>query len=101
MSKNFATPHCHVSSFDSASTPEAFAERELEIGSEFITVTDHGTLEANRLVYDLCQKDIKYGPDKKLKGKLTPILGLEGYFRDDDCPILKAAGVQKALRWRH
>jgi len=93
--KNFASPHVHVRSFDSASTPEAFAQRELEIGSEFITVTDHGTLEADRQVYDLCQKDIKYGPGNKLKGKLTPILGLEGYFRDDNCPILTEAGIVK------
>ena len=87
--KGFATPHCHVRSFDSASTPEAFALRELELGGEYVTVTDHGTLEANRHVYDMCQND------KRFKGKLTPIMGLEGYFRDDDCPILKEAGVQK------
>lgn len=87
MPKNFATPHCHVRSFDSASTPEAFALRELELDSGFLTVTDHGTLEANRQVYDLCQND------KRFKGKLTPILGLEGYFRDDSCPILAEAGA--------
>lgn len=87
--KNFATPHSHVRSFDSASTPEAFALRELELGGEYLTVTDHGTLEANRHIYDLCQND------KRFKGKLTPIMGLEGYFRDDDCPILKEAGVNK------
>lgn len=87
--KNFATPHSHVRSFDSASTPEAFALRELELGGEYLTVTDHGTLEANRHIYDLCQND------KRFKEKLTPIMGLEGYFRDDDCPILKEAGVSK------
>lgn len=86
---NFATPHSHVRSFDSASTPEAFALRELELGGKYLTVTDHGSLEANRHVYDLLQND------KRFKGKLTPIMGLEGYFRDDDCPILTAAGVQK------
>lgn len=94
-SKNFATPHCHVRSFDSASTPEAFARRELEIGSEFITVTDHGTLEADRQVYDLCKDH------KEFKGKLTPILGLEAYFRDDDCDIFKAQGVEKSIRYRN
>lgn len=94
VSKNFATPHCHVRSFDSASTPEAFARRELELGSEFLTCTDHGTLEANRQIYDLCRDH------KDFKGKLTPILGLEAYFRDDDCPILGARGVEKGLRYR-
>lgn len=92
---NFATPHCHVRSFDSASTPEAFAQRELEIGSEFITVTDHGTLEADRQVYDLCAKGGKY------HGKLTPILGLEAYFRDDDCDILKGQGIEKTAKYRN
>jgi len=86
---NFATPHSHVRSFDSASTPEAFALRELELGGKYLTVTDHGTLEANRHVYDMCQND------KRFKGLLTPIMGLEGYFRDDDCPILKEAGINK------
>lgn len=33
--------------------------------------------------------------DLAKKNKLTPILGLEGYFRDDDCPILKEAGIEK------
>ena len=98
---NFATPHCHVRSFDSASTPEAFARRELEIGSQFLTCTDHGTLEADRQVYDLCQGDIKYGPDNKLKGRLTPILGLEAYFRDDECPILDEQKVEKSMRYRN
>lgn len=101
MPKNFATPHCHVRSFDSASTPEAFARRELEIGSEYLTCTDHGSLEADRQVYDLCQGEIKYGADKKLKGKLTPILGLEAYFRDDSCPILEEQKVEKSIRYRN
>jgi hypothetical protein len=81
---NFATCHSHPQSLDSASTPEAFAEREVELGTGVITCTDHGTLQACRKVYDL----------GKAKG-LIPVLGLEGYFRDDNCPILTAAGVPK------
>lgn len=81
---NFVTCHCHPQSLDSASTPEAFIEREKELGTGAVTVTDHGTLVACRKVYDLARKE-----------KLTPILGLEGYLRDDDCPILRAAGVPK------
>lgn len=82
--KNYTTPHCHVQSLDSASTPEAFVERELELGTGTITVTDHGSLVACRKVYDLGKK-----------AGLTPILGIEAYFRDDDCPILTEAGIQK------
>jgi DNA polymerase III alpha subunit len=87
---NFATPHCHVDSLDSASTPKAFAQRELELETGALTITDHGTLQSVRKVYDLVK-------DKKSPyfGKLTPILGVEGYFRDDSCPILAAAGVPK------
>jgi DNA polymerase-3 subunit alpha len=81
---NFVTPHCHIQSLDSASTPAAFADRELELGTGALTVTDHGSLAACQTVYDLARKK-----------KLTPILGLEGYFRDDDCPIILGAGFQK------
>jgi len=85
--KNFVTPHCHIRSLDSASTPEQFAKRELELETGHIVVTDHGTLEATRVVYDLTKE--------KRFGALKPILGLEGYFRDDNCEILTSAGVQK------
>lgn len=82
--KNFPSPHVHIQSLDSASTPEAFAEREVELGSTAITCTDHGSMGACRETYSLAQKH-----------KLIPILGLEGYVRDDDCPILKDAGISK------
>lgn len=88
--KNFPSPHVHVDSLDSASTPKAFAKRELELESGALTITDHGTLQSTRKVYDLVK-------DKKSPyyGKLIPIIGLEGYFRDDNCPILAAGGVPK------
>lgn len=90
--RNFPSPHVHVDSLDSASTPEAFAKKELELGTGALTVTDHGTLQATRKVYDLCH-------GKKYKGKLTPILGVEAYFRDDNCPIFEAAGVPRTFTW--
>ena len=88
--RNFVSPHVHIASLDSASTPKAFAQRELELETGAITVTEHGTLQATRQVYDLVK-------DKKSPyyGKLIPILGVEGYFRDDNCPILAAAGIPK------
>jgi len=92
---NFPTPHSHPNSFDSAATPEAFAKKELELGSGHLTVTDHGTLEGCRSAYDLCRSD------KRFAGKLNPILGLEAYVRDDSCSILEQAGVQKAMRYRN
>jgi DNA polymerase III alpha subunit len=67
--KNFVDSHCHVQSLDSASTPENYAKREVELETGYLTVTDHGTLEACRRVYDLCHTDKRY------QGKLNPILG--------------------------
>ena len=82
--KPFVSPHVHIQSLDSASTPAAFAQREVELGTGALVVSDHGTLVATRTVYELGKKH-----------NLIPILGLEGYFRDDDCPIFKAAGIPK------
>lgn len=80
--KNFVTPHCHIQSLDSASTPESFAEREVELGTGALVVTDHGWLGAVPKVYELARKN-----------KLTPIVGVEAYFRDDNCPILLSNGI--------
>lgn len=82
--RNFVSPHVHIQSLDSASTPQEFAEKEVELGTGAITVTDHGTLVAVPEVYEMAKKH-----------KLTPILGEEIYLRDDDCPILTAAGMKK------
>jgi DNA polymerase III alpha subunit len=84
--------HCHPQSLDSGSTPEAILKREQELGTGTITVTDHGSLACCRKVYDLARS----------KG-VTPILGVEGYFRDDECPILMAKGVDPAkhLKYYH
>lgn len=78
------SPHCHISSLDSASTPEAFIEREKELESGHITCTDHGSLAGCYTVYELAKK-----------ANLTPILGIEGYYRDDNCKILQSAGIPK------
>lgn len=59
-------------------------ERELELGTGTITATDHGTLWACRTVYDLAKEN-----------GLTPILGIEGYFRDDSDKILIANNIPK------
>lgn len=82
--QNFSTPHSHPQSLDSGCTPEAFAEREVELGTGSITCTDHGTMGACNEIFELAQAN-----------KLIPILGLEGYVRDDDCAILKDAGINK------
>lgn len=82
--KNFVSAHVHIHSFDSASTPQAFVDRELELETNYITVSDHGSLAACRTVYELAKSN-----------HLKPILALEAYFRDDSCPILKEAGIPR------
>ncbi len=88
--RNFITPHCHQSSLDTGSTPAAFVRRELELETGYTCVTDHGSLGAARDVFDLAKKS-----------GLTAIVGLEAYFRDDDCPVLAAAGIPKGQRYRN
>lgn len=81
---NFSSPHCHLQSLDTGSTIEDFIEREKELGTGTITCTDHGYLGACREVYDLARKN-----------NLKPILGIEGYHRDDNCQILTKHGIKK------
>lgn len=80
--RNFVSFHVHPGSFDSASTPAAMAEREKELGTGILTATDHGTLSTCPQVYQIAKK---HG--------LKAALGLEGYFRDDNDPILKQHGI--------
>ncbi len=92
----FATPHCHPHSLDSGSTPEAFALREVALGSKTLTCTDHGTLEAAYQVYNVAKKGpVGYETEHRKWPGLIPIVGLEAYFRDDDDPILKSLGIPK------
>jgi DNA polymerase III alpha subunit len=80
--RNFPSFHGHPQSLDSASTPEAFVKKEKELGTGVLTCTDHGTLAAACKIYTLAKKN-----------DLTPLINLEGYFRDDNCPILNKLGV--------
>ena len=84
--KPYASPHCHPFSFDSGSTPEAMCKREVELGSPTLTCTDHGSLAAVYRIYELAKKN-----------SLIPIIGLEAYFRDDNCSILQAHGIPKKI----
>ncbi|HVT63199.1 MAG TPA: PHP domain-containing protein, partial [Legionellaceae bacterium] len=79
-------PSCHVHpmSLDSGATPAAFLKRELELGTGAFVCTDHGSLGAAKDVYDLAKAN-----------KLIPIIGVEGYFRDENCPILIQNGYEK------
>lgn len=91
--QNFVSPHSHPKSLDSASLPVQFVKREVELGNPAVVCTDHGTLGASKTIFDLATGALEY--EKKKKANLIPILGLEAYFRDDDCPILKKKGVPR------
>jgi len=82
--KQFCNPHAHLMSLDSASTPEAFIKREVELGTGSISVTDHGSLAAIYRTYDLGKKN-----------NLIVCPGLEFYERTDDCPILTKYGIPR------
>ncbi len=82
---NFSSPHCHLQSLDTGATLEEFVRREVELGTGSLTCTDHGYLGACRDVYKLARDN-----------KLTPILGIEAYHRDDNCEILTANGISKS-----
>jgi DNA-directed DNA polymerase III PolC len=87
---NFPSPHVHPQSLDSASTIEAFAKRETELQTGYMTCTDHGEMGACFKVYKTAKKN-----------NLTAILGVEGYFRDDDCPIILGAGLDPKTYWKY
>ncbi|MDE2425753.1 MAG: DNA polymerase III subunit alpha [Elusimicrobia bacterium] len=82
--KNPPSCHVHQGSLDTASLPKNFLKKELELETGCLVTTDHGVLSACRTVYDLAKAN-----------NLTPILGIESYIRDDECPILKQFGISK------
>lgn len=93
--KQFATCHTHPRSLDSGSTPLAMAKREVELGGTSLCCTDHGTLAAAQEIFSLAKATKWPDKDKRPKPALIPIVGLEAYFRDDDCPILTKLGIPR------
>lgn len=84
---NFKPPpscHVHVQSLDSAASPDSFAKREMELETGVLVSTDHGTMAGAITTYNLAKKN-----------GLIPILGLEGYLRDSNDPILTEEGMEK------
>ena len=92
MSKQHIPFHVHVSSMDSGSTVETMVDRCIELQKDspvkYATITDHGFMGDCFKFYDVCRK-------KKVK----PILGIEGYFKDDTCEFLQ--GQDANLKYNH
>ena len=93
MSKQHIPFHVHPSSMDSGSTVESIVDRCIELQKDlpvkYATMTDHGFMGDCFKFYDVCRK-------KKVK----PILGVEGYFKDDACCIIKDTESEK-LKYFH
>ncbi len=96
--KNFVPFHVHPLSLDSASTPDTFVKREVELETGHVALTDHGSLAAVKTMFDLANKGPLDWPKNTPWNKLTFSPGIEGYFRDDRCPILRGLGVPHTMK---
>ncbi len=88
--KNYVNPHQHAEySIDGGSTVEAMVDKDRELKVGYSTLTDHGTMAGSLKHYNYCKK----------KG-IKPIVGLEAYFHDPDCPIVKGTESEE-LKYFH
>ena len=88
--KNYVNPHQHAEySIDGGSTVEAMIDKDRELKVGYSTLTDHGTMAGSLKHYTYCKK----------KG-IKPIVGLEAYFHDPDCPIIKGTESEE-LKYFH
>lgn len=74
--KNFVEPIIHTASPWTGSPSTDFISKIAKMNTGYISVTDHGYLKETIKIYTNAKK-------KKLKS----ILGIEIYFRDDNCPL--------------
>ena len=70
--------HCHPSSIDSGSNVDRMVDQSKALGSGYAVITDHGFMGDCLKHFHSCKK-----------AGIKPILGLEGYFKDKNCPIIK------------
>lgn len=84
MNKNFINPCNHIESHLSASTLESFIQRTKQLDVKYLAVTDNGHLSSVLKAYKQAKKeDIRIIP------------GIEIFFKDDDCPIIKNTRSQE------
>jgi DNA polymerase III alpha subunit/intein/homing endonuclease len=81
--------HCHPSSIDSGSNVDRMVEQSKVLGSGYSVITDHGFMGDCLKHYHSCKK-----------AGIKPILGLEGYFKDNNCPIIKGT-ESESLKYFH
>jgi DNA polymerase III alpha subunit len=76
--KNFVSAINHPESPWSGSTIESMINRSKKLGCEYFSVTDNG-------YFNSVLKSYMYGKEEKIK----IIAGVDAYFRDRNCPIVK------------
>lgn len=76
--KNFISPSNHVESKFTGSTIESMVNKTKSLDVDYFSCTDHGSLNSILKTYQYCNK-------KKMK----IIAGIEIFFRDDDCDIIR------------
>ena len=78
MTNNFISPINHPESSLSGSTVQSMIDRAKELGLSYFSIADQSTLSCALETYRIAK-------DKNLK----PIIGMEIFFKDNNCPITK------------
>jgi DNA-directed DNA polymerase III PolC len=81
---NFVSPVNHIESYLSASTVDLMIGRTKELGLKYLAVTDHGYMMSILKAYNMGQKS-----------NVKTIAGVEIYFKDKNCDIIKNTESEK------
>jgi DNA polymerase III alpha subunit len=76
--ENFVDPVVHPGGPWTGSASKALVAKAKALGTGYFACADHGSLSEAMKVYRECKKQ-----------GVKPILGVELYFRDDDCPLAR------------
>ena len=81
----FASPHTHVESPITGSSVETMIKRTVELGRTHFSYTDPAYLTSAFSTYE-----------KAKKRNLKFIPGIEIFFKDSDCPVVKGTRSDRA-----
>ena len=85
--RNYVSPSNHPESYLTGSTVENMIKRTKDLGLGYFAITDHGYLSSILKGYIYATE--KCSPPVKL------IAGVELFFKDNDCPIIKNTPSQQ------
>lgn len=78
------SPHLHIEDHLTGSTLQSFVDKAKELNRTYFSLTSHGHLSSALKAYNLAKKN-----------KLNPIVGIEVYFKDSNCPIIAGTSVDR------